>query len=168
MSVIASVFDHVAWADTQARDAILTLADDSPARAQATRLYAHLAAAEHVWLARLEGRAPAHAIWPDLSLDAAASLAAESTAGLRSVADRSGDELMREVEYRNSAGQAFRNRVADVLAHMALHGSYHRGQIALLARQGGGTPAVTDYIAFVRRAPAPATERGRILHDANS
>ena len=64
--------------------------------------------------------------------------------------------LAREVDYRNSAGQAFRNRVDDVLAHVALHGSYHRGQLALLARQGGGTPALTDYIAFVRGAPVPA------------
>ncbi len=144
------MFDHVAWADARARDEILTLPDDSIARAQATRLYAHLAAAEHVWLARLEARAPVHAIWPDLSLDAATSLATESVAGLRAIAMLGDDELELEVEYRNSAGQAFRNGIADVLTHVALHGSYHRGQIALLARQGGGTPAVTDYIAFVR------------------
>ncbi len=153
MQILASLFDHVSWADARARDGILTLADNSPARAQATRLYAHLAAAEHVWLARLEARAPVHAIWPDLSLDAAVSLAVESVAGLRSIAMRGADELELEVEYRNSAGHAFRNRVADVLTQVALHGSYHRGQIALLARQGDGTPSVTDYIAFVRDAP---------------
>lgn len=159
MQILASLFDHVSWADARARDEILTLADDGPARAQATRLYAHLAAAEHVWLARLEARPPVHAIWPDLSLDAAASLAVESVAGLRSIAMRGDDELELEVEYRNSAGHAFRNRVADVLTHVALHGSYHRGQIALLARQGDGTPSVTDYIAFVRDAPAPPQGR---------
>jgi uncharacterized damage-inducible protein DinB len=37
---------------------------------------------------------------------------------------------------------------------VALHGSYHRGQIALLVRAGGSTPAPTDYIAFIRGAPA--------------
>lgn len=156
MPILATLFDHVAWADTQARDAILTLADDNPLRAQATRLYAHIAAAEHVWLTRLDARAPEHKIWPELSLDAAATLAAESTAGLRAIVARGGDELMREVEYRNSTGKTFGNSVADVLAHVALHGAYHRGQIALLAREGGGTPAVTDYIAFVRNAPAPS------------
>ena len=153
MEILASIFDHVAWADARTRDAILTLADESDARAQATRLYAHLAAAEHVWLARLERRAPEHAIWPDLSLDAAVSLAVESVAGLRAIAMRGDGELEHEVEYRNSAGRAFRNRVADVLTHVALHGSYHRGQIASLARQGDGTPAITDYIAYVRETP---------------
>lgn len=152
MSILPGLFDHVAWADTRARDAILTHADDSPARAQATRLYARLAAAEHV-CTRLEARAPVHGIWPDLSLDAAASLAIESGAGLRSIAMRGTDELELEVEYRNSASHAFRNRVADVVTHVALHGSYHRGQIALMARHGDGTPAVTDYTAFVRGAP---------------
>lgn len=155
MQILARLFDHVSWADARARDEIRTLPDDSPGRAQATRLYAHLAAAEHVWLARLESRAPVHAIWPDLSLDAAASLAIESVAGLRSIAMRGDDELELEVEYRNSTGRAFRNRVIDVLTQVALHGSYHRGQIALLARQGDGTPSVTDYIVFLRDAPVP-------------
>jgi uncharacterized damage-inducible protein DinB len=59
------------------------------------------------------------------------------------------------MEYRNSAGVPFHTSVADMLAQAALHGSYHRGQIALLVRQGGGTPAVTDYIAFVRDRTAP-------------
>ena len=37
---------------------------------------------------------------------------------------------------------------------LLLHGAYHRGQIALLLREGGAEPAPTDYIAFVRGAPA--------------
>lgn len=156
MSTLLTLLDHAAWADALAHDAIRTLPDDSPERARAVRLYAHLAAAEHVWLARLEGHPPAHAIWPEMSLDAAAALAASSVVGLRALAAGDQDALLREVEYRNSAGQTFRNSTADVLAHVALHGSYHRGQLALLARQGGGIPALTDYIAFVRGAPAPA------------
>jgi uncharacterized damage-inducible protein DinB len=155
MNIHLSLLDHVLWADARAHASILGLDPASPERAHATRLYAHLAAAEHVWLARLEGRAPAHAVWPDLSLEAATTLATESLAGLRAVAAGDADGLAREVEYRNSASQAFRNTVADLLLQVALHGSYHRGQIALLTRQGGGTPAATDYIAFVRGVPAP-------------
>lgn len=156
MSTLVTLLDHATWADALARDAIRTLPDGSPERARAGQLYAHLAASEHVWLSRLDARAPAYAIWPELSLDAAAAVAAESVAGLRAHAASGPDALARDVAYRNSAGQAFRNRVDDVLAHVALHGSYHRGQLALLARQGGGTPALSDYIAFVRGAPVPA------------
>jgi uncharacterized damage-inducible protein DinB len=66
-------------------------------------------------------------------------------------------DLTREIDYTNTAGRAFRSRVDDILTHVALHGSYHRGQLAMLARQGGGEPASTDYIAFVRGAPAATT-----------
>ena len=63
-------------------------------------------------------------------------------------------DLDRDVTYTNSAGQEFTSRVEDILLHVVMHGSYHRGQVAMLIRDGGGTPAPTDYIAFVRGAPA--------------
>ena len=154
--MLTTLYDHLAWADVNARDALRGVPPDAPEHARALAIYAHIAAAEHIWLARLEGRAPEYAVWPTLDLDAAAALAAESAAGLRAcVARLTPGDLTREVTYRNSAGQEFRNRIEDILAHVALHGSYHRGQLALLARQGGGHPAATDYIAFVRGVPAP-------------
>ena len=54
------------------------------------------------------------------------------------------------VEYRNSRGVVFQNTVAEILTHVALHGSYHRGQIAMRVRAAGGVPVTTDYIVFRR------------------
>ena len=155
VNVLAELLDHVAWADERAVAALRTLPDASAERAQGTRLYAHLAGAAHTWLARLEHRVPEHAVWPELTLDEAIALADASLAGLRAIARRDESALAEEVEYRNSAGQSFRNTVAELLSQVALHGSYHRGQLALLTRQGGGTPAATDYIVYVRGVPAP-------------
>lgn len=148
--MLTALYDHLAWADERALAALRTMPPGTAAAAQARTIYAHLVAAEHVWLARLEGRMPAHPVWPSLGVDEAAALARESAAGLRALAALAPAELARDVTYRNSAGVEFTNTVSDVLAHVALHGSYHRGQLALLARQGGGAPAATDYIAFVR------------------
>jgi uncharacterized damage-inducible protein DinB len=67
--------------------------------------------------------------------------------------------LEKPVTYRNSAGDQFTSTVEDILTHIALHGSYHRGQIAASARAGGDTHSPTDYIAFARGAPA-ATRQG--------
>jgi len=167
MSVLLSLIDHAAWADSLARAAIEGLPDGCDERARAVRLYAHLAAAEHVWLSRLEGRTPAHPVWPDLPPAEAAALAADSIAGLRRVAASAQDELDREVEYRNSTGQPFRSTVAEILAHVALHGSYHRGQIAALVRSGGGAPAATDYIVYTRDAHAAEEPRPRSAARAN-
>jgi uncharacterized damage-inducible protein DinB len=64
------------------------------------------------------------------------------------------EDFQRVVPYRNSAGLAFESTVEDILLHVCLHGSYHRGQIARAVRQGGATPAPTDYIGFIRGSPA--------------
>ena len=150
MNFFPKLLDHVAWADAQVSVAIAALDINRMERSQATRIYSHVAAAEHIWHSRLENRPPAHVVWPDLSLEAAAALARESLAGLCAIAVADAETLAREVEYRTSAGQAFRNSVADILSHVALHGSYHRGQIALLTRQGGGAPVATDYVVYAR------------------
>ena len=154
--MLTSLYDHLAWADARALAALREMPQGAAAD-QALTTYAHIAAAEHVWLARLEGRTPMHPVWPSLSVDEAAALAAESAAGLRVHAALDVSELGRTVTYLNSAGQAFTNTVSEILAQVALHGSYHRGQLAMLARQGGGTPAATDYIVFVRGADVPAS-----------
>jgi uncharacterized damage-inducible protein DinB len=100
MSTLRTLLDHAAWADARARAAIAALPADAPERHEATRLHAHLAAAEHVWLARLQHRTPRHAVWPALSLDAAAALAAESIAGLRDVAASAPERLAEALVYR--------------------------------------------------------------------
>jgi uncharacterized damage-inducible protein DinB len=86
-----------------------------------------------------------------LSLEDAAALAAASLAGLRAMANAPPEALAREVEYQTSTGQVFRSTAADILSQIVLHGSYHRGQIALLTRQAGGAPVATDYIVYARR-----------------
>ena len=43
--------------------------------------------------------------------------------------------------------------------HVALHGAYHRGLIAGLRRDAGAEASATDFIVFVRGAPAaPRTD----------
>jgi uncharacterized damage-inducible protein DinB len=58
------------------------------------------------------------------------------------------------VHYTNSDGQHFETSVSDILTHVALHGAYHRGQVAHLLRGAGAEPQATDYIQFGRGAPA--------------
>ncbi len=146
---------HLVWAD----DAVLASLRSSPGSdTRSLTLYAHVVAAEAVWLARIAGRTPDVAVWPTLTLDEAAALARRNSDELARMLDSSSaDDLARDIEYRNSAGAQFRSTVEDILLHVALHGSYHRGQISLLVRGGGGDPSPTDYIAFVRGAPAART-----------
>ncbi len=144
------LFDHVRWADQRTLE---SLASGAPPKA--IELYAHVLAAEHLWLSRIRRQQSKIAVWPSLTREECAKLARENGAGFAALLDKLDDQsLEREVAYTNSAGQSFTSRIDDILLHVCLHGSYHRGQVALLLRGANVPPAPTDYIAFVRGAPA--------------
>lgn len=146
------LLEHMFWADT----AILELlsAQDDPA---AGRLFAHVLAAERVWLLRMRGKdSTSQPVWPDLDVNGM-RLLAQSNADeyARFLADLTEDGLQADVAYTNSRGARFRNTVADILTHVALHGSYHRGQVAAAVRRAGADPVNTDFINFARLGTGP-------------
>jgi len=150
------LFDHLVWADDRVRDALRACSAPPP---RAVELYAHILGAEEVWLSRLAGSTSRLAVWPAVALGDLEAAARDAQRGWRDfLQGLASPDLHREVAYVNSAGQAFSSRVLDIILHVCLHGAYHRGQIALLLRGIGAAPAPTDYIAFVRGAPA-ATRR---------
>ena len=59
------------------------------------------------------------------------------------------------VSYVNSKGEAWRSTVGDILTHVVLHSSYHRGQIASHVRATGAEPAYTDFIHATRTGLVP-------------
>jgi uncharacterized damage-inducible protein DinB len=149
---LSRLFSHMAWADEQA---LAALRKAGGASELAHTELAHILGTEHVWLTRLEGRPAEVAVWPELTLDECELLSRETRAGFLAYLERTGDSaLERTVHYRNSAGAEFDTKASDILLHVALHGSYHRGKVAAALRGGGAEPAPTDYIAFVRGVPA--------------
>ena len=152
------LFDHLGWAD----DRVLQSIREAPAiPPKALELFAHILGAEHVWLARLRQAPSRLAVWPTLDLEQCAAVARENSEGYTALLDEvDPDRLSEEVPYTNSAGASFRTPIEDILIHVALHGGYHRGQVAMLLRQNAAEPRPTDYIAFVRGAPA-ATRSSR-------
>ena len=146
---------HLAWADAE----VLAALRASPGSdGRALTLYAHVVAAEAVWIARIAGRKPDVAVWPTLTLEEAAALGQRNHEQLTAlVASTTADDLSAEIEYRNSAGVELRSKLEDIVLHAALHGAYHRGQISLVIRGGGGEPAPTDFIAFTRGVPSART-----------
>lgn len=151
------LFRHMAWADDLV---IAGLRADPGSESQALDYFAHVIGAEHIWLSRVRQEAPRLAVWPALTVDECAWYAAENATGFLSVIDGlAPNELKRGIAYVNSAGQAFTTPLDEILLHVALHGAYHRGQVSLLVRRGGGTPAPTDYIAFARGVPAATRQK---------
>jgi len=137
-----------------ALDSVPTAGRSDPAFQRAVDIFAHMIAARHLWLRRLGGLAEG----PD-SLFPTGVPAEDLPARLEPV-DRAWGryldsslhehELGRRVRYTATEGDRFESGVADILTQLFGHGWYHRGQIAMLVRQAGGEPAVTDLVVHTR------------------
>jgi len=138
-------FEFDGWANQQALRSLETMT--SPPE-RAVSLIAHIAATQRVWLERARSLPQSVAVWPQWSLRETAKNLPDTLGEWTRLITT--DDLSREFDYTNTKGQRFRNRLSDVALHVAFHGVYHRGQIAALVRQQGGTPVDTDFIQAVR------------------
>lgn len=157
MNYLGRLFEHMYWAD----DRVLKLLSQAPAGEQgaARRLFHHVLAAERVWLLRLRGEdSSVQAIWPALGPAEERDLAAANRIAYRQYIEAlDGEDLQKWVEYTNQQGRAYRTAIGDILTHVALHGAYHRGQVARAIRESGSEPVNTDYITFVRELDEATT-----------
>jgi uncharacterized damage-inducible protein DinB len=125
----------------------------TPEYHRAVDLFAHLMLARRLWLYRFgiltEG--PREFFPQTVALDTVKAMAEEMHAAWSAYFERLDEaELARVFEYRSLEGPRFRNRIEDILTQLFGHSWYHRGQIALLLRQAGGEPAVTDFVFWSR------------------
>ncbi|MFI5209072.1 MAG: DinB family protein [Gemmatimonadales bacterium] len=143
------LFAHAAWANRVTLESVAELAVP-PARA--LRWLGHLAGTESLWQGRLDGLASPIAVWPALSLDECRTELARVAEGWRLYLGALTEaDLARRIDYTNSRGERWSNAVDDILTHVVMHGTHHRGQIASEVRAAGGTPATTDFIHAVRQ-----------------
>ena len=153
---IRRLFEHMWWADTLVAEAL----DHAPrVAARAVEIYAHVLGAELIWLDRIERVEQSEAVWPQVDLAECRRLARQARKRYEAFLEvlRAAD-LTDSVRYTNSVGQEFTTALQDILLHVALHGAYHRGQVAMLLRDAGADPRPTDYIGFVRGVPAATRE----------
>ncbi len=147
-AILQRLVDHMGWADAQ----VLARLRGAPEDTASLRWYAHVLAAERVWYLRMQGRDwTTQRVWPSLSLDECAEMAAKNAEQLvQYVAKLTDEDLTRGVAYTNSAGDSFTSTVADMITQVALHGVHHRGQIAASLRANGVEPPALDFIRFAR------------------
>ena len=141
------LFGYNAWAN---RESVAALPAVPPPRALA--ILGHLAGSQRTWLSRLTGRPSSLVIWPSLTRDqCAAELAADAIEWNAYVASA---DLSARLRYTNAKGEPCANSIEEALTHVLMHSAYHRGQLAMLTRDGGDTPATTDFIFAARKGLA--------------
>jgi uncharacterized damage-inducible protein DinB len=141
-------FAHDAWANEQAMASLRPV--EAPVRALG--FMAHIVAAEWLWLGRLKQWKEAFPVWPEWTRNECGAQAGklpplwqELVRGMKPAG------LDQPTTYVNSKGETWTSSCGDILTHVLLHSSYHRGQIATELRAAGLTPAYTDYIEAVRK-----------------
>lgn len=146
---IQRLLDHLYWADRRLVEDLRGSAHPEP---EALRLLGHVLASERTWSARLRGEdTEGLALWPPLSADECGAWADRAHDELQAyLEDLVESDLETPVRYRNSKGVELATAVGDILTHLTLHGSYHRGQIAAALRRAGGEPPDVDFITFER------------------
>jgi len=148
MDRLVKSFAYDAWANELT---LSSLRDQGDAGDYARRLFAHVLAAQAIWLARLEGERPTIEVWPTLTMDQISRYVRELPRRWETFLADSVEDLDQVCSYTNSAGLHFQTPTWDILMHVIAHSAYHRGQVALELRRVGLTPAVTDFIAYTRR-----------------
>ncbi len=141
---------HLEWANAR----VVGVLESQPASAVSTdavRLFAHVLGAERGWISRVRGEEGPVQPWPSLSLADLRPEMERNAADLEALfRDLDEEALSRLVEYETTAGVAHRTPLADILTHVAMHGAYHRGQVAWALRHGGAEPVGTDFITMAR------------------
>jgi len=151
-SCLDRLYRHLAWAD----QTILAVLDGQDRRLEpAHKLFAHIVVAEHIWLSRIQSRDIGGLTpWSPLLLAECRELSATTLAGFLELVDATSEQRLYDpITYRSTKGDEFRTPLGDILLHVALHGSYHRGQIATLLRSCDLSVPMTDFILFSRQLP---------------
>jgi uncharacterized damage-inducible protein DinB len=139
-------YDH--WAN---RECLRVMRECRTLPATTLGRLAHILSAERLWLERLRQQKQTMPVWPTSTIEECEMLSDEMGVAWRDYLNTLGPgELDRTIEYRNTKGEAWSNRIEDVLMHVIMHSAYHRGQIAMEMRAAGVVPAYTDFIHAVR------------------
>jgi uncharacterized damage-inducible protein DinB len=147
IETIRRLFEYDNWAIERELAAL-----ENVQNPEALRMLGHILAAKKIWLVRLNGRdSSVIETFPAVSWDDCRNEADEMAKGYMQLLDKlSANSLESTITYKNTKGDEFTTPVKEVLEHVLFHSAYHRGQIALLLRQGGDAAVNTDFITFTR------------------
>lgn len=145
-----NLFDYEKTATIQVFETVFTLKEDTyPVKVD--RIAAHLLAAQHIWLTRVRQEPFNGQVWPaELPRQEWLSLLTHQVNDWKAYLETVTDWECR-ISYQNSRGEGFENSLLEILQHLMLHGSYHRGQMMVLLRPLVETIPATDFIFHARK-----------------
>jgi uncharacterized damage-inducible protein DinB len=146
---IERLFSYDDWANREVLSSLQSL-DAPPARS--LKLLGHIVSAERLWLQRLLAQGQSLPVWPFFTVEQC-KLQLDELPGLwKNCLTSLGEAgLSHSLTYKNTKGESFTSSKQDILLHVIMHSTYHRGQIAADMRAAAQTPPYTDFIHAVRK-----------------
>ena len=113
-------------------------------------VFGHLMAANFIWLNRIQDLTKSkYELWGKYDMSELRKMVEEADElWMRFIQDN--ESFDRIMKYRNYVGDYFENNVQQIMIHLVNHGTYHRGQVAMLLSQKGFEPVNTDFITYDR------------------
>ena len=149
LETLIRLFKYDDWANGETLRSLRAMA---PPPARAVKLLAHIMSTQWLWLERMRGVKQSFAVWPEWTLDEIeAQLPKLKREWKVFLGEKKPPDLALRFQYINTKGEHYSSTIGETAMHVAMHGAYHRGQIALLVRDGGGEPAYTDFIEAARK-----------------
>jgi len=153
------LYEYNAWANRRSLDAVAALTTEQFVRplgssfSSVRETLTHICDGEWIWLERFLGNSPSGFPAKDRFADVEALRAhwlEQEIRLLKFVNGLTAEDLDGIFEYKTVTFGPGRNPLWQSLAHLANHGTYHRGQVATMLRQLGAKAIGTDLIFFYR------------------
>ena len=150
-SYLCRLYQYDYWANTIILD---FLTKSTEVTEKSRKLISHVLAAQAIWLARFTDKPFSGGVFDILSFDELRELALENQEAMQHFIDSFADEsFLQPLQYKSMKGDPYSNTTADVLTHVANHGSHHRAQILSDMKPLVDTLPIIDFIAFARLNP---------------
>jgi len=142
------LFDYDRYANLLIVSAILQTKDHE----KAEQLIAHMLAAQQVWLNRCKGESVVDAVlWPDWKTDKFEQMInGNHRKWIVFLENLNDNDFERLISYKSLRGDAFENKLIDILGHVINHGTHHRAQAGQHLKIAGTDLPITDYIFYLR------------------
>lgn len=139
------VFEHEHWANLKVLESMIGATEISQ---QIIEIFSHTIAAQRIWLDRINGNKIELKVWEVFDTNIMLELLEINYSDILKVINN--QDFERLIAYQTSNGRHFTSTINQILSHLALHASYHRGQVVLLLKGKVDTLPTTDYILYVR------------------
>lgn len=147
-SYFENLFAFEAWANKEIADCLLSV---NPLPGKAMSVMSHIINAQKIWLCRIKNEKTDAEVWEVYDKSDLGIELKKSTDDLKNFVSSLNEENLNDVIlYTNTKGESFESVMHDILTHLIIHSSYHRGQIILEIKPLVKSLPYTDYINYVR------------------